>query len=218
MTETFVVIGGDAAGMSAASKARREDRDREILVFEKGDWVSYAACGLPYYVKGDVDSLDELVQVTPEAFRTERDIDLRTNHEVVGIDPVGQTVTVSADDNRFEQPYDQLLVATGALAIEPPFAGMDLGGESFDSRSTARPLRSRRTRVIHRTTDCGFRFGMRPVVRKPTVRAGISISNQIPTRQPMANGSSISTRLTIRPVRIPTTTNARFRRRRIGSM
>ncbi|WP_254839576.1 FAD-dependent oxidoreductase [Natronomonas marina] len=128
MTETFVVIGGDAAGMSAASKARREDPDLEIIVFEKGDWVSYAACGMPYYVKGDVDSLDDLVQVTPDAFRTERDIDLRTNHEVVDIDPEGRTVTVSTSDDRFEQPYDQLLVATGARAIEPPFDGMDLEG------------------------------------------------------------------------------------------
>jgi NADPH-dependent 2,4-dienoyl-CoA reductase/sulfur reductase-like enzyme len=128
MTETFVVIGGDAAGMSAASKARREDPDLEIIAFEKGDWVSYAACGMPYYVKGDVDSLDDLVQVTPDAFRTERDIDLRRNHEVVGIDPGRQTVTVSTDNGRFEQPYDQLLVATGARAIEPPFAGMDLDG------------------------------------------------------------------------------------------
>ena len=128
VTETFVVIGGDAAGMSAASKARREDPDLEIIAFEKGDWVSYAACGMPYYVKGDIDSLDDLVQVTPEEFRVERDIDLRTNHEVVGIDPEAQTVTVSAGNNRFEQPYDQLLIATGARAIEPPFAGMDLEG------------------------------------------------------------------------------------------
>jgi NADPH-dependent 2,4-dienoyl-CoA reductase/sulfur reductase-like enzyme len=128
MTETFVVVGGDAAGMSAASKARREDPDLEIIAFERGDWVSYAACGMPYYVKGDVDSLDDLVQVTPDAFRTERDIDLRTNHEVVGIDPGGQTVTVSTDNGRFEQPYDRLLIATGARAIEPPFAGMDLEG------------------------------------------------------------------------------------------
>ncbi|WP_336037320.1 FAD-dependent oxidoreductase [Halobacterium yunchengense] len=128
MSETFVVVGGDAAGMSAASKARREDPDLDVVVFEKGDWVSYAACGMPYYVKGDVDSLDDLVQVTPDEFRTERDIDLRTNHEVVGIDPEARTVTVAADDDRFEQPYDQLLVATGARAIEPPFDGMGLEG------------------------------------------------------------------------------------------
>ncbi|MEF8778332.1 MAG: FAD-dependent oxidoreductase [Natronomonas sp.] len=128
MADTFVVIGGDAAGMSAASKARRENPDLDIIVFEKGDWVSYAACGMPYYIKGDIDSLDDLVQVTPEAFRTERDIDLRTNHEVVGIDPEARTVTVSTDGDQFEQPYDHLLVATGARAIEPPFDGIDLDG------------------------------------------------------------------------------------------
>ena len=128
MAETFVVVGGDAAGMSAASKARREDPDLEIVAFERGEWVSYAACGMPYYVKGEIDSLDDLVQVTPEAFRTERDIDLRTGHEVVAIDPDGRTVTVSADGESFEQPYDHLLVATGAHAIEPPFAGLDLEG------------------------------------------------------------------------------------------
>jgi NADPH-dependent 2,4-dienoyl-CoA reductase/sulfur reductase-like enzyme len=128
MVDTFVVIGGDAAGMSAASKARRENPDLDIIVFEKGEWVSYAACGMPYYVKGDIDSLEDLVQVTPEAFRTERHIDLRTNHEVVGIDPEAQTVTVSTDGDRIEQSYDRLLVATGARAIEPPLEGIDLDG------------------------------------------------------------------------------------------
>ncbi|MHB9285897.1 FAD-dependent oxidoreductase [Halobacteriales archaeon Cl-PHB] len=128
MPETFVVVGGDAAGMSAASKAKREDPDREVVVFEKGQWVSYAACGMPYYVKGEIDEIDDLVQVTPEEFREERNIDLRTGHEVVGIDTDAKTVTVEADGDRFDQSYDDLLVATGASAIEPPFAGLDLEG------------------------------------------------------------------------------------------
>jgi NADPH-dependent 2,4-dienoyl-CoA reductase/sulfur reductase-like enzyme len=83
---------------------------------------------MPYYVKGAVDDIDDLVTVTPEAFREERDVDLRTGHEVVGIDPEGQTVTVDDGTETFEQPYDDLLVATGATAIEPPFDGMDLDG------------------------------------------------------------------------------------------
>jgi len=128
MSDTFVVIGGDAAGMSAASKAKRETPELDVVVFEKGEWVSYAACGMPYYVKGDVDDLDDLVQVTPDAFRDERDIDLRTGHEVVGIDPEAETVTVDGGAEPFEQPYDRLLVATGASAIEPPFDGMGLDG------------------------------------------------------------------------------------------
>ena len=65
---TFVVVGGDAAGMSAASKAKRENPDLEVVVFEKGQWVSYGACGLPYYVKGEIQSLESLVSVTPEEF------------------------------------------------------------------------------------------------------------------------------------------------------
>jgi NADPH-dependent 2,4-dienoyl-CoA reductase/sulfur reductase-like enzyme len=128
MSETFVIVGGDAAGMSAASKAKREDPELDVIVFEKGEWVSYAACGMPYYLKGEVEELKDLVAVQPEAFREERDIDLRTGHEVVAVDPGSETVTVEGEGNRFEQSYDHLLVATGATAIEPPFDGLDLEG------------------------------------------------------------------------------------------
>ncbi|MGM0387681.1 MAG: FAD-dependent oxidoreductase [Natrinema limicola] len=128
MADTFVVIGGDAAGMSAASKAKRENPELEVIVFEKGDWVSYAACGMPYYVKGDVDDLDDLVTITADEFRDERDVDLRTGAEVVDIDPDAQTVTVESDEETYEQSYDDLLVATGANAIKPPFEGLDLEG------------------------------------------------------------------------------------------
>ncbi len=128
MNETFVVIGGDAAGMSAASKAKRENPEREVIVFEKGKWVSYAACGMPYYVKGEVDDLDDLVTVTAEEFRDERDVDLRTGATVVDIDREVETVTVETGDETYEQPYDDLLVATGASATEPPFDGLGLEG------------------------------------------------------------------------------------------
>jgi NADPH-dependent 2,4-dienoyl-CoA reductase/sulfur reductase-like enzyme len=128
MTERFLVIGGDAAGMSAASKAKRERPDLGVVVFERGDWVSYAACGMPYFIEGKVETLDDLVQVTPEEFREERDVDLRTGHEVVGIDAEAKTVTVAADGERYEESYDSLLVATGAHAVEPPFDGLDLPG------------------------------------------------------------------------------------------
>ena len=128
MTEPFVVIGGDAAGMSAASKARREDSDREIVVFEKGEWVSYGACGLPYYVKGEVDTLEDLVSVSADAFRNERDIDLRTGHEVVEIDIERETVVVAGDDETVEQSYGDLLIATGASAVVPPIDGVELEG------------------------------------------------------------------------------------------
>ena len=128
MSETFVIVGGDAAGMSAASKAKREDPEIDVIVFEKGEWVSYAACGMPYYLEGEVEALNDLVAVQPEALREERDVDLRTGHEVVAVDPGSETVTVEGDGDRFEQSYDHLLVATGATAIEPPFDGLDLDG------------------------------------------------------------------------------------------
>jgi NADPH-dependent 2,4-dienoyl-CoA reductase/sulfur reductase-like enzyme len=128
MSNPIVVVGGDAAGMSAASKFARDAPDRDVVVFERGEWVSYGACGLPYYVKGDVESLDDLVSVTPEQFVEERDIDLRLNHEVLEIHPDERTVTVRGPEGEFEQAYEDLLVATGARAIEPPFEGMDLDG------------------------------------------------------------------------------------------
>jgi NADPH-dependent 2,4-dienoyl-CoA reductase/sulfur reductase-like enzyme len=128
MGETFVIVGGDAGGMSAASKAKREDPEMDVVVFEKGKWVSYAACGMPYYVKGEVENLNDLVKMTPEQFRDERDITLRTGHKVVSIDPDAETVTVQGDSETFDQPYDRLLIATGATAIEPPFDGLGLNG------------------------------------------------------------------------------------------
>ncbi len=142
MSDTFIVVGGDAAGMSAASKAKRDDPELEVVVFEKGEWVSYGACGLPYYVKGEIQSLEDLVSVTPEEFREERDIDLRTGHEVVAIDPDERTVTADSEDGTVTQSYDSLLIATGAAATEPPVDGTDLEGVyTLGSMSDGKELR-----------------------------------------------------------------------------
>jgi NADPH-dependent 2,4-dienoyl-CoA reductase/sulfur reductase-like enzyme len=124
--DPFVVIGGDAAGLSAASKFRREAADdRDVIVFEKGQWVSYAHCGLPYFVEGSVERLTDLLSLSPTDIE-ERGIDLRRDHEVVAVDPTERTVTVRADGERFVQPYSELLVATGASATTGPFdAGLD---------------------------------------------------------------------------------------------
>jgi NADPH-dependent 2,4-dienoyl-CoA reductase/sulfur reductase-like enzyme len=117
--DPFVVIGGDAAGLSAASKFRRES-DRDVIVFEKGRWISYAHCGTPYFVEGSVERLTDLLSLSP-AEAEGRGIDLRRGHEVVSITPADRTVTVDAGDERFDQPYAELLVATGARAVTGPF-------------------------------------------------------------------------------------------------
>jgi len=142
MTDPFVVVGGDAAGLSAASKCKREDPDREVIVFEKGEWVSYSHCGMPYYVKGEIESLGEMLSLSPAEI-TERGIDLRRNHEVVAVDPDEGSVTVERDGERFEQPYGDLLVATGAHAVSDPIEGAGLSGAfTIHSMDAAAALRA----------------------------------------------------------------------------
>ncbi len=132
MTERLVVIGGDAAGMSAASQARRlkGPEELEILVFERGRFTSYAACGIPYWIAGLIDERDELVARAPEVFREKQAIDVRTAHEVVSIDTDARTVAVDDLDagTRSEHGYDQLLIATGATPLRPPVPGIDAEG------------------------------------------------------------------------------------------
>lgn len=125
--DPFIVVGGDAAGLSAASKLKREHPTREAIVFEKGEWVSYAHCGMPYYVKGDVGSLTELLSLSPQDI-SDRDIDLRRGHEVIEVHPESRSVTVVTDDAQFEQSYGELLVATGADAVSDPIDGSGLDG------------------------------------------------------------------------------------------
>lgn len=137
MSERLVVIGGDAGGMSASAQARRlrSVDDLEIVVFERGSFTSFAACGLPYLVGGEVADVDDLVARTPEAFRASG-IDARTRHEVVSIDIAGRTVEVRDldSDTTSVEPYDELLIATGAVPVRPPFPGIDAAGV-FDLRT-----------------------------------------------------------------------------------
>lgn len=131
MRERFIVIGGDAAGMSAASKARRENPELEIIALEKGDWASYAACGLPYYLKGNVDNIEDLIAIPPEVFRGKRDIDLRLNHEVTKIIPEKKKIVVKSQRNEIEFNYNKLLISTGARVARPRIEGIDSQGVFF---------------------------------------------------------------------------------------
>ena len=126
----LVVIGGDAAGMSAASKVRRAQPDREIVVFERGNHTSYAACGMPYFIAGQVSESDQLIARKPEVFREKQNIDVRIRHEVINIDVDSKKVEVRniTEDSTFWESYDELLIATGASPIRPDFEGIDSDG------------------------------------------------------------------------------------------
>ncbi|MFE9576954.1 FAD-dependent oxidoreductase [Nocardia sp. NPDC006044] len=129
--ERLVVIGGDAAGMSAAAQARRlkDASELQIVVFERGRFTSFSACGIPYWVGGDVRERDALIARTPEEHRS-RDIDLRLRTEVTEIDVAGGRVRARELDSGAESwtDYDKLVIATGARPIRPPLPGIDAPG------------------------------------------------------------------------------------------
>jgi NADPH-dependent 2,4-dienoyl-CoA reductase/sulfur reductase-like enzyme len=125
----FVVIGGDAAGMSAASRAKRNEPDIDVVVLEQTRDVSYSACGMPYAIADGRRQLDELVVRRAEVFRQKQGIDLRTGHRVEAIDPQAKQIGgTTLEGRRFELAFDKLLIATGASARRPEIAGADLNG------------------------------------------------------------------------------------------
>lgn len=126
MGRRLTVIGGDAAGMSAASTARRRDRELEIVAFERGGITSYSACGIPYYVGGLVDEAGDLIARSPAQHRA-NGIDVRIRHEVLAIDLDRRELTVRDHNARSEtrEPFDELVVATGATATPPPVPGIE---------------------------------------------------------------------------------------------
>jgi NADPH-dependent 2,4-dienoyl-CoA reductase/sulfur reductase-like enzyme len=147
-----VVIGADAAGMSAATQARRLQPDLEIVALEKGSWTSYSACGIPYLVGGEVARLEDLVVRTPQELRDQHKIDVRLQHEVLGIDARERWVEVRDQQRHrtFRLEFDQLHVAMGARPTRPPLPGIDgvgvLGVQTLDD---ARELLDRA-----RTSQC----------------------------------------------------------------
>lgn len=127
MSDRLVVIGGDAAGMSAAMQVRRRQPDREIVVLEKGRWTSYSACGIPFLVGGSVGDIDDLVARSPETFRDEHDVDVRLGHEVRELDLDAREVEAwDADAGRSVRVgFDTLHIATGARPLRPDLPGID---------------------------------------------------------------------------------------------
>jgi NADPH-dependent 2,4-dienoyl-CoA reductase/sulfur reductase-like enzyme len=125
----IVVVGGDAAGMKAASVAKRRGGDAiDVVVFERGGYTSYAQCGLPYFVGGVVSGTERLVARTPEQHR-ERGIDVRMGHDVLAVDLAARAVEVAGPDGGVtRESYDRLVLATGASPVRPPLPGIDLPG------------------------------------------------------------------------------------------
>jgi len=125
----FLVIGGDAAGMSAASRAKRRNPDVEVTVLEKTRDVSYSACGMPYNIADRTRPIEDLVVRRAEVFREKQGIHLLTGHRVESIDIEGKTVNgISDQEKPFSFPYDRLLIATGATPVIPDIPGKDLPG------------------------------------------------------------------------------------------
>ncbi len=122
-----VIVGGVAGGMSAATRLRRCDETAEIVVFERGDHVSFANCGLPYYLGGVIPDRSDLLLQTPESLRARFGLDVRVGHEVTAIDRTAKQVTVRdlASGRETTEPYDRLVLAPGATPIVPPIPGVE---------------------------------------------------------------------------------------------
>lgn len=120
----IVIVGGVAGGMSAAARARRLDESAEIIVLERGSHVSFANCGLPYFVSGEIEDPAKLLVQTPESLRAALALDVRPEHDVIAIDPAEQTVTVQTADAVELVSYDALVLAPGAAAVIPDIPGI----------------------------------------------------------------------------------------------
>ena len=125
----ILVLGAVAAGTKAAAKLKREDRSLDVKIITKGNDISYAGCGLPYYIGEVIEDRSSLIVNTPEKYSSLTGVDVLTGCEAVGADFVKKTVTyVDRDGNKGQESYDKLVIATGAESMVPPVAGVDLEG------------------------------------------------------------------------------------------
>lgn len=124
-----IIIGGVAGGATAAARIRRIDEQAEIIILEKGKYISYANCGLPYYIGGTIQDRSKLFVQTPEAFSKRFKAEVRTENEAIDIDPGNKTVTVKdATGKTYKESYDKLLLSPGSTAVKPPLKGIDTEG------------------------------------------------------------------------------------------
>lgn len=140
-----IIVGGVAGGATAAARIRRLDESAQIVMFERSGYVSYANCGLPYYIGGVIEDEGELTLQTPQSFRQRFAVDVRVRHEVMAINPAAKTVTVCnlANGEVWEESYDKLVLAPGAKPSLPNFSGVDEDGV-FTLRTVEDTLRIKR--------------------------------------------------------------------------
>lgn len=131
----IIIVGGVAGGMSAATRLRRMMEDAEIVIFEKGPFVSFANCGLPYYISGEIAERDALLVQTPESLKARFNLDVRPFHEVVKISPEEHTVTVAHDGSEFTEQYDKLILSPGAKPSIPEIEGLSEATNVFTLRN-----------------------------------------------------------------------------------
>ncbi|WP_405091027.1 FAD-dependent oxidoreductase [Micromonospora sp. NBC_01392] len=192
MAERMIVVGGDAAGMSAASQARRRrDRaDLEIVAFERGHFTSYSACGIPYWVSGLVPERDQLVARTPAAFRDDFDIDVRTRHEVTAIDLDRREVVARDLDGGGEvrAGFDTLVYATGATPVQPEWARGEVAGvfgvQTLDDGAALLDWLEREPRPRHAVVVGGGYVGVE--MAEALVHRGLTVQLVEQAAQPMA--------------------------------
>ncbi|MFU8795384.1 MAG: FAD-dependent oxidoreductase [Dethiobacteria bacterium] len=139
-----IIIGANAAGMSAASQIKRQEPEWDVMVLEKGSYISYAGCGIPYFVQGLVTDLDKLITVTPDDALHKRGLNLKLHHEVTAIDPVINTVSVETPDGLITENFDRLIIATGAnphqTSIEYKASKRILNAHRLDDAKNIRSL------------------------------------------------------------------------------
>ncbi|MGX9818568.1 FAD-dependent oxidoreductase [Lactococcus lactis] len=135
MTEKILIVGGVAGGMSAATRLRRLNENAEIIVFEKGPYVSFANCGLPYYVGGEIAEREKLIVQSAKALKNRFNLEVRENSEVIAIDSEGRKVTVVSNGESYVESYDKLILSPGAKPLIPQIKGLNQATNVFSLRN-----------------------------------------------------------------------------------
>jgi len=127
MSKRILIVGGVAGGASAAARLRRLDETAEIIIFERGDYISFANCGLPYYIGGEIHNREDLLLQTPESFKKRFNIEVRIRNEVTAIDPENKQINIKdlGAGRTYTEPYDKLILSPGAEPARPPIPGID---------------------------------------------------------------------------------------------